>query len=710
MHVNALRSERGGILAISALIIPGFLLLTALVLDTGIWFTHKRSLQNRADSAALAAGVEYLSQLSSCAANPAGPAATAIADKARLYAGATSGYNQTVNNQAEVTVKINATGPTAADNSDGGNPCQDHPVTTPPDDISPNGGIWTDVIVRETNLRTVAGMFGLNLPSMAARARVELSQITGLTAGGLPFIHETGDYVDCVWAQFIDAANPGTPVAVINGSNPVLLIADPNTPRRWTADVDGITFPNGKDDLAVKYWMGSATGGSCDFSTPQKSAFAGSGPLDKFGNPTGTAPLDWINVYDNDHGGGGGPPELHSFQIRPGTCGPDRVGYIYSSNLCTITFSAWVDGDQAPNRITVISSNSSVTPANATPSGSSGAETFYSSTMSFDPNAVSGKPNIVQDYTQVGQHLLKVRWTMNSGQTLTSSNDENLVSPARKCTTSNPCICTSANPCIGEFKSEVSGNWQHQTYVADPVNSTPLYYAELLSGGTPMQNSFPGDDGHTGPFQVVLTNEGIDQQHVAIIRSSVQGTGNLTLAIKCGWKSNSAEELEDAVIDGCPAKMAVNQRGDSCTPEPPLASGAWDCVESVPGNKTGKVSSGMTRRFASPCTINHWSSSSPDDLNPRDPRFAYIFLTSFGRVATGTGWYPIKAFLRVYITGADGMGCPGDDPPPRGFSGKGSEVWGHLVDIVTLDDNVVTGSTKCDLSVAVLNCKPALVR
>ena len=39
--------------------IPLFLLLTALVVDVGDWYTHKRQLQNRADAAALAAGVEY---------------------------------------------------------------------------------------------------------------------------------------------------------------------------------------------------------------------------------------------------------------------------------------------------------------------------------------------------------------------------------------------------------------------------------------------------------------------------------------------------------------------------------------------------------------------------------------------------------------------------------------------------------------------------
>ena len=72
----------------------------------------------------------------------------------------TGDYNETINKQSKVTVKINAASPTDTDNSDGGNPCQDHPVTTPPNPISPKGGIWTDVIVRESNIGTVAGTFG----------------------------------------------------------------------------------------------------------------------------------------------------------------------------------------------------------------------------------------------------------------------------------------------------------------------------------------------------------------------------------------------------------------------------------------------------------------------------------------------------------------------------------------------------------------------
>ena len=67
MLVSRVRHEqRGGVLVVSALMIPVFLLLTALVVDVGNWFTHDRQLQNRADAAAFAAGVEYANNWKAC--------------------------------------------------------------------------------------------------------------------------------------------------------------------------------------------------------------------------------------------------------------------------------------------------------------------------------------------------------------------------------------------------------------------------------------------------------------------------------------------------------------------------------------------------------------------------------------------------------------------------------------------------------------------
>ena len=65
--MSRLRDNRGGVLVLGAVMIPLFLLLTALIVDVGDWYVHKRQLQNRADAAALAAGVQYQANFPACA-------------------------------------------------------------------------------------------------------------------------------------------------------------------------------------------------------------------------------------------------------------------------------------------------------------------------------------------------------------------------------------------------------------------------------------------------------------------------------------------------------------------------------------------------------------------------------------------------------------------------------------------------------------------
>ena len=90
--MSRLRDERGGILVLAAVMIPVFLLLAALVVDVGNWYTHKRQLQNRADAAAFAAGVEYAKNWKACVQTGRphcckASTAQKIADAARQYAG-----------------------------------------------------------------------------------------------------------------------------------------------------------------------------------------------------------------------------------------------------------------------------------------------------------------------------------------------------------------------------------------------------------------------------------------------------------------------------------------------------------------------------------------------------------------------------------------------------------------------------------------------
>ena len=191
--MTRLRGEHGGIMVLAAVTIPLFLLICALVIDVGDWYTHKRQLQNRADAGAFAAGIEYAKNWKACVqtSDPALKASTAreIANAARQYSAdpeaadyapdalPSSLYNTEIANQAKLDVMINSPNYTNNNdyNDDGGttqlaNPCFLH---NPGDDISA-AGEWTDVKVKERDLPSLFGAIGLPLSQNLARARIEI--------------------------------------------------------------------------------------------------------------------------------------------------------------------------------------------------------------------------------------------------------------------------------------------------------------------------------------------------------------------------------------------------------------------------------------------------------------------------------------------------------------------------------------------------------
>ena len=101
--MTRLRNERGGILAMAAVMLPVFLLMCALIVDAGNWFTHKRQLQNRADAAALAAGVEYLAQLSNCTDPVTRPTAMSSTSRNGVTSGGRPGARETGSNSIRVS-------------------------------------------------------------------------------------------------------------------------------------------------------------------------------------------------------------------------------------------------------------------------------------------------------------------------------------------------------------------------------------------------------------------------------------------------------------------------------------------------------------------------------------------------------------------------------------------------------------------------------
>lgn len=719
-----LREERGGVLALAAVSIPVFLLLAGLVIDAGNWFTHKRQLQNRADAGALAAGVEYLSQLAACKTSPV-TTGTAIANVAKLYAGteeaiAGTKYNQQITSQATLNVAINASGYGNADSSDGQNPCVPH-TGADPEGISPTGAIWTDVKVRESNIGTLFSSFGLNLPSVSAQARVEVKQIVGIKKHGLPLVNESGDTIECVWAQFVRARDGSTTGFTVTPSNPIPLTRV-GTSWTWTSASNvNVTFTNQHDDVAIRYWAGVRDGTTpCSFSTQNKR------PLphwyDRSDPDTSQQEtpqqIDWLNVYDTGAAPGtNNAPKLRNFSLGANTCG--GPGFLYTTSTdptvqCQVNFTAVVDSgvNNVNGELIVQPYGSGASPGIApvtitwdTRGGLPNLATV-SGTITVLPNAVrspAASPAVSQDYTQTGPTWLRVDWRQLSGRVGSGSKGN---------------CATGGSNCSGQFQGEtvtgVGGNVQQQFYTDDPLGSTPLVATSLSLPS----RSFPAL-GSTGSFTITFTHTGLDQESIVLMRDSVQNSGNRTRAIWCGGSSGGANEIEEAFVTGCPVPLVVNQRGDSCSTPPggwteePATDPPLDCVQLEQGNKTGPVRDGIEDRFA--CTANNWVAGGP--LPPEgDQRWAYIVLTGFGRVipAPNNGFLPIEGLIRVYVTGWGGKNfsgtCGFNDPAPRGTDDKGAQIWGHMVDILTLTDEVITGEAVCNLDATLITCKPGLVR
>ena len=178
MSPAAARARRHARMA--AVMIPVFLLLTALVVDVGNWYTHKRQLQDRADAGAFAAGVEYAKNWKACVqsgdaalardggrsptrrgSTPATPRrpTTAAAACRRRSGTPRSRTRRTSTSSSTRTTRTTTTTPTtptaAARRRSATRATSTRPATT-----SPRAGHWTDVASRSATSRPSSARSG----------------------------------------------------------------------------------------------------------------------------------------------------------------------------------------------------------------------------------------------------------------------------------------------------------------------------------------------------------------------------------------------------------------------------------------------------------------------------------------------------------------------------------------------------------------------
>ncbi len=180
------RRERGQVVVLFALLIPVFLMLAAVVVGGGNWYTHAKHLQTKVDAAALAGGQVWGFP---CGADSESNAqGTGIVDVARDYFGShttaagapfTSPYNPQVGGVSGDKVHVVINGNAYWDDDAGSNPA---------DKTSPAGSVCEaktlDVKATEANSFPLASILPL-FPDIKRKARLQIEEAAGVT-GLLP--------------------------------------------------------------------------------------------------------------------------------------------------------------------------------------------------------------------------------------------------------------------------------------------------------------------------------------------------------------------------------------------------------------------------------------------------------------------------------------------------------------------------------------------
>jgi hypothetical protein len=195
--------EDGGIVVLTAMLLPFVLLFLALTVEIGNWWVHKRHLQTQVDAAALAGGARF----SQCFPDANVGNAAITAEATRFGGGPGSSYNSQVAATTQGTV-----GPLLYQSKTyaGG--------TVPPDDTDerpPCEALEFDVKGTETDLPLLFQIPGLpSIDAINAHARVELRKVR-IFEGMLPLaVPEVRPRY--VTATFVDAAGAAVaaPVAL----------------------------------------------------------------------------------------------------------------------------------------------------------------------------------------------------------------------------------------------------------------------------------------------------------------------------------------------------------------------------------------------------------------------------------------------------------------------------------------------------------------
>jgi Flp pilus assembly protein TadG len=740
------QDERGAVVVLVAVALPVLLLFVMFAIDVAHWFDYSRNLQNRADAAALAAGVQYGNTCAS--ATPSAAAMNAIGQYAQNYAGAgpTSdlyypyvapglGPNATKNvpnlkagSLSNYHVLINSPnywqkGQTSATQSfKMGNP------STVCSSLDEDGkrGPFTDIKVTQDSLPLFLPLLGIK-PTITAHARVSLEQ--GVFENNIkPLAVRDASAIPCVSVRFINAT---TNTVITTATLTQQASPDPNFPT-------AVLWEN---PSGTTVQMPAAASLADVYVQPFLNNCSGTG--DSYDDATNSG-VNWINVYNTTTPSNGQAPRITTGGVFLTGCvsNPGAYNQYFTSTACQ----------------TGITANVAFAPNVAGPAGNPAKNEKVVAVDSADGTSytlsyVSGTTWHTDAGPTVtpgdGQHAFDIQATQTAGTiggTTCGTGGKN-----KPCTTDLGVHQQAFGACNGCGAPNESG----------PIVAVRLRYpsAPQPAPNDPAQasgrNVFAA--GSSPKLVVEVTIQGLHfdapGQLATILRFGNQNDPATGL-IDCGQGSGASADA-NAITNGCPLygtpacgntnfcspmkiyDSSLHPNG-ICNPElRQTANPAYtDCVSATPGTRRSKIPGAIGGLIVKNgvCSPNHWPeySGNPNSYSfpVNDPRAITLIITSPADLSHNNV-VPIRNFAVFYVTGWDQQGgqnpnCnlpqPGNPPtlppPPGGygneaFPGTGKKnsqngaIWGHW--IYYTDPSAGGNGTFCNPS-AFGVCTPVLSR
>ena len=692
---RAALDERGTVIVLAAVIIPVMVALTALVVDVGDWFVHKRQLQNRADAGAFAAGVDYAARWAACVQDddPALKAATAaaISQQARRYAGdpgVVGPVNVEIANQAKLGVVLNSTSYDAAtDESDGGGPCYAHAG----DAISPSGGHWLDVKVLERDLPSFFGTFGLPLSRNGARARIEIHPAVS-DNGFIPLAIPETEVVKAQVRYYNECASPRT---LLGGANLKPLAPEYQTVAGtvlWGPDTGQPAVQPSSITLNLPP---SADCGNEYISVGAEVRVAGRASVDLNQDCSVVAPLRFadcwsrleeIRVWKDTPST---VPWFKEVQLTSGGAAGCAVDPYFARNATHCTYSVavnvdWLDRDDGvldvPTNFTMSINGTPLHPAGPT------------SGWWMSAGAI--------DNTTLGASTARLTWSWRDRNASHTWGSVNCTSGAQ-----TPCQGSGTDIPVHRMFLATDDN----AGIVDMVRTSQALQPSAGQPGYPLHSIFASGTTATvyptiglrsaltaGQYRVLRAAGSQGNQSVDCEPSGGQGHDFQMFLNGCqpyyGFNRFGPPDLAVwwAQSDACPTKTTIFNQ-----PNSPSDGGAWKCVPAAPGFSASVIADGIAARTGNCVSIQNNSCSNTSCLHPSlypstpdptwapapgDPRVVNLFVVPYGafKGVQAQDGLPITKFPRFYVTGWGGHGsnddpCPDDDPAQAG------EIVGYFI-------------------------------